>query len=227
MIRCWINQPSTLQEHHKLHGQNVLMEDKGISNTVKIYFTSGEVVSMIIGRNCLCEGWKVKVDTETVRMRFCDLPTGTRFRYGGLKDTLIVVESYGNGLVAKWNGLTHKGRQEFYSFVDEEYTLESEVEVLDMCRCFECVAEQGLDQEVHKLELQYFKPSGKYYSSGEFLTTEEDMLKVFDYVKLCQTEGKLPGLTPGGGKNFTIYVNAENHPNGFPILIPPLVVEPS
>jgi len=45
--RYWINQPSTLQPFHKLHGTNVLgivTNDK----TTLIYFLSGDVISQEI-----------------------------------------------------------------------------------------------------------------------------------------------------------------------------------
>lgn len=56
--RMWINQPSTLQQHHNLHGRNVLaVWGKGVK-FVRIYFTTGPVVSMEIERICLSRGWK-------------------------------------------------------------------------------------------------------------------------------------------------------------------------
>ena len=61
MKRMWINQPSTNQPLHKLHGTNVLVksyvfEDWGDSITV--WFTSGEVISQLVPKNCLSSGWK-------------------------------------------------------------------------------------------------------------------------------------------------------------------------
>ncbi len=51
--RMWINQPSTLQEFHRLHGQNVLLDVERET----IYFTSGPVVSMQIPLSVLSPGW--------------------------------------------------------------------------------------------------------------------------------------------------------------------------
>lgn len=53
--RAWINQPSSLQCHHNLNGENVLVVDTK-EKTVDIYFTRGNVISMRIPRNCLSIG---------------------------------------------------------------------------------------------------------------------------------------------------------------------------
>jgi hypothetical protein len=77
MDRMWINQPSTNQPFHKLHGTNVLAchpydepEQEHVSGVnvlsrplsyvkvTKIYFLSGDVVSQVIHENALSAGWK-------------------------------------------------------------------------------------------------------------------------------------------------------------------------
>jgi hypothetical protein len=55
--RMWINQPSTHQQHHGLHGVNVLCNDLG-QQFVYVWFTSGPVVSMKINRLALSAGWR-------------------------------------------------------------------------------------------------------------------------------------------------------------------------
>ena len=57
--RMWINQPSTLQPLHHLHGTNVLAHHE-YDNTWKVYFLSGDVVSMQVQSICLSEGWTTK-----------------------------------------------------------------------------------------------------------------------------------------------------------------------
>ncbi len=54
--RMWINQPSTLQPLHKLHGKNVLAirESQG---WYTIYFLDGDVISQIAPLNTLSNGW--------------------------------------------------------------------------------------------------------------------------------------------------------------------------
>jgi hypothetical protein len=56
MKRMWINQPSTLQPFHKLHGARVLVEDPVVGFR-RIWFTSGDVISMELPTMVLSEGW--------------------------------------------------------------------------------------------------------------------------------------------------------------------------
>ena len=52
--RYFINQPSTLQPHHKLHGAKVI----GIrerDSVIRIYFIEGDVISMQVQSNVLSE----------------------------------------------------------------------------------------------------------------------------------------------------------------------------
>lgn len=60
MERAWINQPSTLDTLHALHGTNVLADFGGkneTEKTVQIFYLSGEVHSSQIPRLCLSKGW--------------------------------------------------------------------------------------------------------------------------------------------------------------------------
>lgn len=54
--RMWINQPSTLQPLHKLHGTNVLARHE-YGDTWQIFFLSGDVISKQASKLCLSEGW--------------------------------------------------------------------------------------------------------------------------------------------------------------------------
>ena len=53
VVRAWVNQPSTLQPYHELHGQNVLYSPK----EKRIYFLSGAVISQEIDPLALSKGW--------------------------------------------------------------------------------------------------------------------------------------------------------------------------
>lgn len=55
--RMWINQPSTLQPLHHLHGTNVLASHE-YDDTWQVYFLSGGVISMQVLSLCLSKGWK-------------------------------------------------------------------------------------------------------------------------------------------------------------------------
>ena len=55
--RMWINQPSTLQQHHDLKGRNVLTRYKD-KVFVRVWFVDGPVISQKIARNVLSHGWR-------------------------------------------------------------------------------------------------------------------------------------------------------------------------
>lgn len=57
--RMWINQPSGSQPLHHLHGTNVLAVI-GITTTARIYFLSGDVISMDCFLLHLSKGWHLK-----------------------------------------------------------------------------------------------------------------------------------------------------------------------
>lgn len=56
----WINSPSTLQPDHRYHGTNVLADMGNIDDLgyVTVYFTKGNVTSMIMKSLYLSEGWR-------------------------------------------------------------------------------------------------------------------------------------------------------------------------
>lgn len=59
ITRKWINQPSTSQQLHKLHGTQVLCAENEIDSPlfVTIYFLNGPVISMRVLKICLSDGW--------------------------------------------------------------------------------------------------------------------------------------------------------------------------
>lgn len=56
MERMFINQPSTAQPLHRLTGTNVLATHE-YDKTWRVYFLSGDVISMQVPQNCLSKGW--------------------------------------------------------------------------------------------------------------------------------------------------------------------------
>lgn len=54
--RFWINQPSTMQDYHKLHGVNVLA-NPGTNKICDCYFVSGNLISQRIHKLALSPGW--------------------------------------------------------------------------------------------------------------------------------------------------------------------------
>jgi hypothetical protein len=56
--RMWINQPSTLQEFHHLHGARVLAQASVYGPFARrVWFTQGDVVSMEVPEWVLSPGW--------------------------------------------------------------------------------------------------------------------------------------------------------------------------
>jgi hypothetical protein len=55
-IRVWVNQPSTSQPPHHLHGQRFLAVHEK-DDIFRIYFLSGSVISQQISKDALCYGW--------------------------------------------------------------------------------------------------------------------------------------------------------------------------
>ena len=73
----------------------------------------------------------------------------------------------------------------------------------------------------HRIKLTYFKPSGKYYTDGEYQTERAQWWDVIDEIKEMRRGGKLPGFCEGGGKWSIIHVDGDDHPGGYPVLIMP------
>lgn len=59
--RMWVNQPSTSQPHHELHGVNVLAV-RECDRYSRVYFLSGPVVSQQVLTPALSPGWLLQND---------------------------------------------------------------------------------------------------------------------------------------------------------------------
>lgn len=56
--RMWINQPSTLQNYHKFHGELVLADlTSEKQGRVTVYFTKGHIVGMDVSKDALDYEW--------------------------------------------------------------------------------------------------------------------------------------------------------------------------
>jgi len=65
---------------------------------------------------------------EYVPRKFSELPKGARFKYPGGDVEWVVIDTYGHGLVAKWEGLTSGRFQTLCCFTDDkDWHLGSEV----------------------------------------------------------------------------------------------------
>lgn len=57
MERMWINQPSSAQPAHALHGMNVLaVHERG--DWYRVYFLSGPIISQRVHKHALSKGWQ-------------------------------------------------------------------------------------------------------------------------------------------------------------------------
>jgi len=71
-----------------------------------------------------------------------------------------------------------------------------------------------------KVELTYFKESGKYYSGGTFLVSDDcEMFEIFKCVRELCIDQNLPGLISPCGF-YHVLVNVPEHKNNHPCLIP-------
>lgn len=69
-----------------------------------------------------------------------------------------------------------------------------------------------------KVLLEYFKPSGKWYSSGEMDLPRMELFEVWEIVEAAMKHRALPGLVLGHG-DFTVLVDVPDHPNRHPRII--------
>jgi hypothetical protein len=56
LARMWVNQPSSLQPYHGLHGTNVLAYPE-YGDVMRVYFLCGDVVSQQMSKAALSTGW--------------------------------------------------------------------------------------------------------------------------------------------------------------------------
>ena len=70
----------------------------------------------------------------------------------------------------------------------------------------------------YTIELTYFKPSGKYYTNGAYVTNLKSMYQIFEQVQKLKDSGELPGLGVTSD-HYIIHIYAPEHPNYYPGLI--------
>jgi hypothetical protein len=69
-----------------------------------------------------------------------------------------------------------------------------------------------------KVNLTYFKQSGKYYASGDYETEHSDLYDIWIEVE-WMTSKIAPGLS-GHAKHFHVLIDVPEHPYNPPHLIP-------
>jgi hypothetical protein len=68
-----------------------------------------------------------------------------------------------------------------------------------------------------KVKLTYFKPNGKFYSTGSYNSNKEFMFQISDEVAHMALENCLPDLN--GPSKFVILIQVPDHPHSHPHLI--------
>ena len=58
-----------------------------------------------------------------------------------------------------------------------------------------------------KIELTYYKQTGKYYSSGDFVSMRDTFHEMIEDVRFMQRAGRLPGLADGC-REFVVVIQA-------------------
>jgi len=72
----------------------------------------------------------------------------------------------------------------------------------------------------YRVQIEYFKPSGKFYSEAYFYTEKESWLDVRDELNYL-LKNDPPGLSVFD-EQFMVYMNSDEHPMGFPIIRNPV-----
>ena len=69
-----------------------------------------------------------------------------------------------------------------------------------------------------RVELDYFKNNGKYYTSGSYDTDLEDLTDIWSEIRSMGARQVLPGLHIGHSE-VIVSVDVPNHPHNHPKLI--------
>lgn len=70
----------------------------------------------------------------------------------------------------------------------------------------------------HKVNLVYFRESGKYYTEGEYISEHESISQIWEEVARMQELKRLPGLIEGSVFPI-ISVEIAGHPHEHPHLV--------
>lgn len=73
-----------------------------------------------------------------------------------------------------------------------------------------------------KVILNYFKPSGKWYSEAEYneQDSEKGLLQIWEDIQKMSDAGKLPGLVEGHSE-FMIHIDVPDHKHAHPYIFIP------
>jgi hypothetical protein len=78
----------------------------------------------------------------------------------------------------------------------------------------------------HKVQLIYFRPTGKFLTRVETVIAHEALAKIWEEIQEMRRLGRLPGLRPGAGRDLLVVVDVPDHPQRVPHLVmPPFIDE--
>ncbi len=66
----------------------------------------------------------------------------------------------------------------------------------------------------HRVQLVYFRPTGKYLACAEAVFAHDEISKIWAEVRELRRLGRLPGLRPNAGREVFVLVDAIDHPRG-------------
>lgn len=79
---------------------------------------------------------------------------------------------------------------------------------------------------MYKVELIYFRPTGRYLASAEILIDRKAIVQIWEEVTELRRWGRLPGLRQGAGRDLLVFVDVPDHPDRvFHLVIPPFIDE--
>jgi len=64
----------------------------------------------------------------------------------------------------------------------------------------------------YKVQLTYFRPTGKFLTTAETVIAHDAIVEIWEKVDDMRRLGRLPGLRPGAGRDLFIVVDVPDHP---------------
>jgi hypothetical protein len=78
----------------------------------------------------------------------------------------------------------------------------------------------------HRVQLVYFRPTGKYLACTETVIACDEITKIWAEVHELRRLGRLPGLRSNAGRELFVVVDVPDHPQRVPHLVmPPFIDE--
>ena len=78
---------------------------------------------------------------------------------------------------------------------------------------------------MYKVQLIYFRQTGKFLAIAEALTTHDTLVEIWEEVDDLRRLGRLPALRIGTGRDLFIFVDVPDHPQRVPHLVMPPFID--